>query len=342
MPAVSSSCGQQDSGILGASYMHVGSRKCLLCNRRFPGEAFEKHERGSARHRGNLRDKEAVAKANERLKKIRGLELFGRKEVGPTSAAEDAFERKRIRQPPPQSYRQQSPDNNKASSPHYHSRDFSPTAPNSASPHGEFKRPNIKRSREESEDELLNRAPDEDDLRATEGDESPFLFKRQRHASEPQVGESCTQSKVRRLNRNARNAGAHDDVIVKASRAAFNKLFELHPGVFNLELNERIAPAPRRRQAMGPLNKPTSPKSMEEKGDCQRANVKKEIYGDESGAGVRGSSVMSCDYIRYPSRSDDPQDMDYIYEEDEMLAEDEGEDQEGDVEEEELLELLQR
>src|SRR5271156_1976907 len=122
LPAASPSRGHQNSGIPGPSYMHAGSRRCLLCNLRFPGEAFEKHEQGSTRHRENLRDKEAVAKANERLKKIQGLELSEHKEVEPTSAAGDAFEQNGIHRSPPQSYDQRCPEDSKASSPHYHSR----------------------------------------------------------------------------------------------------------------------------------------------------------------------------------------------------------------------------
>jgi hypothetical protein len=296
--------------------MHAGSRKCLLCNRRFPGEAFEKHERGSARHRENLRDKEAIAKANERLKKIRGLELSEREEVEPTSAAEGAFEQNGIRQPPIK-------------------------LESSVPPHGKFKSPNAKRSREESEDELSNRAPDQHDLKVTKGDESPPL-KRQYHALEPQVGESSTQAKVSHSNRNAKNARACDDILIQMSGAALDKILELHPDIFDLDLNRRTTPAPPRLQAMGPPNKPTLRESMERTGDHWRANAGEKMHGDGTGAGFRSSSATSCDYIGYSSRCDDPQDMDYLYEEDEkMLAEDEEEDQEGEVEEEEILELLQ-
>jgi hypothetical protein len=325
--------------------MHAGSRRCLLCNRRFPGEAFEKHERGSARHRENLRDKEAVAKANERLKKIQGLELSERKEVEPTSAAEDAFEQNGIHRSPPQSYDQRCPEDSKASPPHYYSRSLSLTPirlESSVPPHGKFKSRNAKRFREESEDELFNRAPDEHDLRVTKGDESPPPLKRQCHALEPQVGESSTQAKVGHSNRNAKNARARDGILIEISSAALDKLLELHPEIFDLDLNTRTTPAPPRRQTMGPPNKPTPRESMEKTGDHRRANVGEEIHGHGTGASFRSSSVTSRDYIRYLSRCDDPQDMDYLYEEDEeMLAEDEEEDQEGEVEEEEILELLQ-
>ena len=325
--------------------MHAGSRKCLLCNRRFPGGAFEKHEQGSIRHRENLRDKEAVAKANERLKKIQGLELSERKEVEPTPAAEDAFEQNGIHRSPPQSYDQRCPEDSKASSPHHYSRSLSLTPISleySVPPHGKFKSPNAKRSREESEDELFNPAPDEHDLRVTKGDESPPSLKRQRHALELQVGESSTQAKVNHSNRNANNAKARDDILIEISGAALDKLLELHPEIFELDLNRRTTPAAPRRQAMGPPNKPRPRESMKRRGDHQRADVGEEIYGGGTGAGFRSSSATSCDYVRYSSRCDDPQDMDYLYEEDEkMLAEDEEEDQEVEVEEEEILELLQ-
>jgi hypothetical protein len=325
--------------------MHAGSRKCLLCNRRFPGEAFEKHERGSARHRENLRDKEAVAKANERLKKIQGLEPSERKEVEPTSAAEDAFEQNGIHRAPPQSYDQRCPEDSKASSPHYYNRSLSLTPirlESSVPPHGKFKSTNAKRPREESEDELFNRAPDEHDLRVIKGDESPPPLKRQCHALEPQMGESSTQAKVSHSNRNAKNARARDNILIEISGAALDKLLELHPEIFKLDLNKRTTPAPPRRQTMGPPNKPTPRESIERTRDHRRANVGEEIHSDGTGAGFRSSSATSHDYIRYSSRCDDSQDMDYVYEEDEkMLAEDEEEDQEGELEEGEILELLQ-
>jgi hypothetical protein len=345
LPAAPPSRGHQNSGIPGTSYMHAGSRKCLLCNRRFPGEAFEKHERGSTRHRENLRDKEAVAKANERLKKIQGLEFSERKEVEPTSAAEDAFEQNGIHRSPPQSYDQRCPEDSKASSPHYYNRSLSLTPirlESSAPPHGKFKSPNAKRSREELEDKLFNQAPDEHNLGVTEGDESPPPLKRQCHALEPQVGESSTQAKVSHSNRNAKNARARDGILIEISSAALDKLLELHPEIFDLELNRRTTPAPPRRQAMGPPNKPTPRESMERTGDHRRANFGEEIHGDGTGAGFYSSPATSRDSIRYSSRCDDPQDMDYLYEEDEkMLAEEEEDDQEGEVEEEEILELLQ-
>jgi hypothetical protein len=346
LPAASPSRGHQNSGTPGASYMHAGSRKCLLCNRRFPGEAFDKHERGSARHRENLKDKDAIVKANERLKKIQVLELSESKEVEPTSAAEDAFEQNGIHQPPPQSYDQRCLEDSKASLPHYYSRSLSPTPIRleiSVPPHGKFKSPNVKRSREESEDELFNRAPDEHGLRVTKGDESPPLLKRQCHALEPQVGESSTQAKVNHSSQNTKNARARDGILIEVSGAALDKLLELHPEIFHLDLNRRTTPAPPRRHAMGPPNKPTPRESIERTGDHRRANVGEEIHVDGTGASFRSSSATSRDYIRYSSRCDDPQDMDYLYDEDEkMLAEDEEEEQEeGEVEEEEILELLQ-
>jgi hypothetical protein len=345
-PAASPSRDHQNPGIPGASYMHAGSRKCLLCNRRFPGEAFEKHEGGSARHRENLRDKEALAKANERLKKIQDLELSERKGVEPTSATEDAFEQNGIHQSPPQSYDQRCLEDSKVSSPHYHSRSLSPTPIRLESlvpPHGKFKSPNVKRPREESEDELFNRAPDKHDLRVTKGDESTPPLKRQCHMLELQVGESSTQAKVSHSNRNAKNIRARDGILIEVSSAALDKLLELHPEMFHLDLNGRTAPAPSRRQGMGPPNKPAPRESMERTGDHRRANVGEEIHGDGTGAGLRSPSATSRDRIRYPSRCDDPQDMDYLSEEDEkMLVEDEEEDQEEvEVEEGEILELLQ-
>jgi hypothetical protein len=325
--------------------MHAGSRKCLLCNRRFPGGAFEKHEQGSTRHRENLRDKEAVAKANERLKKIQGLGLSEHKEVEPTSAAEDAFEQNGIHRSPPQSYDQRCPEDSKASSPHYYSRSLSPTPirlESSVPPHGKFKSPNAKRSREEPEDELFNRAPDEYDLRVTKGDESPPPLKRQCHSLEPQVAESSTQARVSHSNRNAMNARARGDIFMGISSAALDKLLELHPEIFDLDLGRLTTPAPPRRQAMGPPNKPTPRESRERTGDRRRANVGEEIHGDGTGTGFRSPPVTSRDYVRYSPGCDDPQDMDYLYEEDEeVLAEDAEEDQEGEMEEGEILELLQ-
>ena len=238
-------------------------------------------------------------------------------------------------------FRSQCPENSKAISPHHYRRSLSLTPTkleSSVPPDGKFRLPNVKRPMEESEDELFDRAPGEHDLRVTKDDESPPPLKRQRHALEPQVGESSTQAKVSRSNRNAKNVGAHDDVVIRVSQAALDRIFELHPGEFDWDL-KRATLAPPRRQAMRPPNKL---KSKEKTESHRRVNVGEEIHGDGSGASYRSPSATSRDYIRYPSRCDDSQDMDYLYEEDEkMLTEDEEEDQEVEVEEEEISELLQ-
>jgi hypothetical protein len=205
-------------------------------------------------------------------KKIQGLELSERKEVEPTSAAEDAFHRS-----PPQSCDQRCPEDSKASLPHCYSRSLSPDAielESSVPPHVKFKSTNAKRSREESAEELFNPAPDEHDLRVTKGDESPPPLKRQCHALEQQVGESLTQARVGHSNWNANIARARGSILMEISSAALDKLLELHPDIFDLDLGRRTTPAPPSRQAMGPPNKPTSRESMERTGYHREATAK--------------------------------------------------------------------
>jgi hypothetical protein len=69
---------------------------------------------------------------------------------------------------------------------------------------------------------------------------------------EPEETESSsTQAGTKRRHADIQNDDKGDNVLVNFSRAALDKLLQLHPGIFNIEWKDEVDPASWERRAVG-------------------------------------------------------------------------------------------
>ena len=318
------------------SYMHAGSRKCLLCNRRFPGKAFDKHEQGSERHHEKLRDKDAISRANDKLERLQRDEISKRKEEKPAPTLACTSVPDNCLRLPSQSCDRQPQDNGEGSSLEHLSRLLS-LPPlrrgSSASRSRHSNLPNGKRSMWQLGGRTSDAIMEEQSLRQTNGGQNPCPLKRKRPALEPEVGESSTHLKAKHARQNTKDTRARDDVLVEISGAALDKLLELHPEIFDLKSDQcRTTPAPPGWQAMAPQMRAKSKEPTGRPKYHWHADVSENLLIEGSRTGFRNMSETSHEYFVCSSRCDDSGDSDYQYDADEV---DLDEEEEEDVEEEE-------
>ena len=317
--------------------MHAGSRKCLLCNRRFPGKAFDKHEQGSERHREKLNDKDAISKANDKLEKLQRDEIAKREEEKPTPILTCVSKPGKSLRLPSQSYGYQAQGNGGASSPDHLSRLLSlppMRRGSSVSRPKHSHQANDKRFMQELDDRTPNMIWEEQSTRGTDNGQTPGPLKRKRPVVEPEVGESSTQAKYARQNTKDTRA-RDDDMLVQISGATLDKLLELHPEVFDLDSNQGgNTPAIPGLQATASTMRAKSKDPPGRRQDrLRQAAVPEDVQSQGSRSGFRKSSETSHEYFVCSSRCDDSGDSDYQYDADEVDL-DEEEEEDGEDEEE--------
>lgn len=288
------------------SWMHLDTRKCLLCDgRKFPGDAFYKHERESQRHRDNLRNEDKVAKAEARLQKMSNRRLLH-------SLPERT---EATHSPPLPGHHKLRQKMSKAEFPGQRGCGLSPALveQNSVAVGGN----------PYNKDETSSRPTEEQVVEDILVSKTAPL-KRKCLVVEPEDGGSSTQPNTKRARAIPRNSEARDDVLVQMSSADLEKLLQLHPDIFDKKWNQRSTPAPPGWQAIRPSTPPKTGDGMETAPYCRQSGRSEEVQIIESRACLRKSSEMTRDYFQTPSRCDNSADSDYREEEDE--DEDEAED----------------
>lgn len=285
--------------------MHVETRKCLLCDgRKFPGDAFYKHERESQRHRENLRNANMVAKAEARLQKISNRKF-------PHNLPQNT---ETTHVPPQQGHNKLPQGESKMGLPSQRVWGISPTplGQNSAAVGGSLY----------NNGETSSRPTEEHVVKGLRVNQPAPPLKRKRLVVEPEDGDSSTQPTTKRTKAIPRNSEARDDVLVQMSSADLEKLLQLHPDIFDKKWNQRSTPAPPGWQAIGPSPLPTAGDATENAPHRRQPGRSEEIQIIGSRACRRKSSEMSRTYFQTPSRCDDSADSDYRVEEDEDDMED--------------------
>jgi hypothetical protein len=287
------------------SWMHLDTRKCLLCDgRKFPGDAFYKHERESRRHRDNLRNEDKIVKAEARLQKISNRKLLHNLSEGTEST----------HGPPLQDHNKLRQQKGKAEFPGQRGRGLSPPPleQNSVAVGGDLYNKG-ETSSQPTEVHIVK------DLLVRKT--APPL-KRKRLAIEPEDGDSSTQPNTKRARAIPRNGETRDDVLVQMSSADLEKLLQLHPDIFDKKWNQRSTPAPPGWQAIGPSTSQKTGDGTKTAPYRRQSGRSEEVQIIGSRACLRKSSEMTRDYFQTSSRCDDSADSDYREEEDEDEAED--------------------
>ena len=316
-----------------ASWMDQDTRKCLLCDgRRFPGDAFYRHERESQRHRDNLSNHEKVAKAKARRKKIESRKFLNQ-------FAESVMQP--INGPPTQHPERPSQESSRALSPARSDRHLSLPPPIQESvatgsnlSHGAKIKKFMQRA---SHGDALSRATEQHSAENNEDNTYSPPLKRKRPMLEAEEGRPSTHIEAKRAKADpAKNGKARDDVLVQISSTDLDKLVQLHPEIFDTDWNQRSTPAPDGWQAIGP-SASAKPRVPRQDTACRRqapphGSEEVQIVGSRACPG--DSSEASRDYLRFSSLCDDSADSDYQDEED-PKEEEEDDDDEDMMEEEE-------
>jgi hypothetical protein len=295
--------------------------KCLLCDgRRIPGLAFYKHERGSQRHRDNLKNEWKVAKANARMNKLISKRT--------QESAKRTFGI--IYSPSWQDVERRSQERSKALPPDQlgHNLSHAPQRQRDVASAMELSSQAkcTQSMQHATTGEILSGAEEAQSGRDPEDSKYAPPLKRKRPVLEPDEDESSALAMAKQAKRGDDDSKTRDDILVQISSSDLAKLLKLHPDIFDGNWNQRDTPTPSGWQAMGPtaLSKP--------QGQLGNTAYRRQADGSDE-LHIDANHSVPRDDFQYSSRCDDSEDSDY--QDEEGAEEDDDDDDEEEEQEEE-------